>query len=477
MPKVEIPVRVTGARQAERQFDSLGVSIKKSAGHMVAFAAAGIGVQQVVSTIGDLVKRAGQIQGVENAFRRLGINLEGLRESTGGTITDFKLMQTAVKGAQLGITDIGQKLAFAKLRARETGESVEFLAEQLILGLGRKSIQRLDDLGISLTAVREKMEETGDFAKAVAIIINEELAKAGTKNLGPLADRTEALSTSFSNAYDNLARLTGKLAEADAKARPYSMSITGLFDGIARGLGFLGDLVQDEVIGKALVEPLEKVPPPLKEVVDLVKELGVSMAELDIERMPEKKGIDIITKAIPELEAKMINIPKKAVEPWHKFASGVAVDFDGLAGTMVSAFDFAFSETLVRGENFFDSISAGFTQMLERMVSDFLARSFIFGAFSLFGGGGLLGAGAGFLNFATGGLLSNQFGMDATVGGSGAPDSKVFASRVSPGERIQITPEGESQTSGITVNINARVIDQKTIAEVDRMLMKHRRLH
>ena len=47
------------------------------------------------------------------------------------------------------------------------------------MGIGRKSPMILDNLGISIVDIRNQMAKTGDMAKAVANIINEQMSNAG----------------------------------------------------------------------------------------------------------------------------------------------------------------------------------------------------------------------------------------------------------------------------------------------------------
>ena len=52
------------------------------------------------------------------------------------------------------------------------------MVESIVLGISRKSIPILDNLGISAQQVQEEFQKTGDFAKAVGNIIDESMGQA-----------------------------------------------------------------------------------------------------------------------------------------------------------------------------------------------------------------------------------------------------------------------------------------------------------
>ena len=129
------------------------------------------------------VELAKQGEGIRNAFERLGRGdlLAGLREATHGTVTDLELMKAAVKfdDFKLNLDELGTMLAFAQQKAKDTGQSVDYMVDSIVTGLGRKSLMILDNLGLSASDIKERMKETGDMTKAVGAIIREQMAKSG----------------------------------------------------------------------------------------------------------------------------------------------------------------------------------------------------------------------------------------------------------------------------------------------------------
>ena len=84
-------------------------------------------------------------------------------------------MQTAVKADNFRIPmDVLAKgLEFAQRRAQATGESVDYMVDSFVTGLGRESVKILDNLGISSLELQEKTKELGSMAAAVGQIMDQ----------------------------------------------------------------------------------------------------------------------------------------------------------------------------------------------------------------------------------------------------------------------------------------------------------------
>lgn len=154
------------------------------------------------------IQMAAAAQGIEFAFNRIANRdyLDDLRRQTKGLLSDFILMKSAVRAENFDIplTQLGTLLEFAQNRARDTGESVDYLAESIILGIGRKSPLILDNLGISAVRLREEVKKTGDMATAVGNIIKEEMVQAG-----PAIDTAADAATRKKVAWENLQLAVG----------------------------------------------------------------------------------------------------------------------------------------------------------------------------------------------------------------------------------------------------------------------------
>lgn len=164
-------------------------------------------VMEFKDSIAELVngglEMAEQADGVTKAFNDLNQEglLDNLRKATKGTVNDVQLMTAAVKANdfRIPLEDLGKYLEFAQLKAQQTGQSVDYMTDSIVTGLGRKSPLILDNLGISAAEISEKTKETGDFMKAVAEIVDTQLAAAGETYISA-ADRAAQKTVELQNA-------------------------------------------------------------------------------------------------------------------------------------------------------------------------------------------------------------------------------------------------------------------------------------
>ena len=115
---------------------------------------------EVLNVTKESMQMAAEAEGVESAFARLnnpGL-LDGLRQATHGTVSDLDLMKAAVKfdDFKLPVEELGTMLAFAQQKAKDTGQSVDYLVDSIVTGLGRQSTQILDNLGQRLRSAQRR---------------------------------------------------------------------------------------------------------------------------------------------------------------------------------------------------------------------------------------------------------------------------------------------------------------------------------
>lgn len=214
---------IKGVNSSQKQLASFTSGLTKVAGTLgVAFSA-----QQVISFASEVTKLAGEAEGVRNAFDKLpGATrlMEDLKAATGGTVSELDLMKRAVQASNFDISlqSLPKLLEFAAVRAQQTGESVDYLVNSIVTGIGRKSPLILDNLGISATRLREEMNgvslasaEVGDVSEAVGRIAAEELEK-----MGGLAETTSTKTQRLAASWTNL-----KVAIGEAGNE------TGIFSG------------------------------------------------------------------------------------------------------------------------------------------------------------------------------------------------------------------------------------------------------
>ncbi len=167
----------------------------------------------VISGMKDLVAEginmAAAADGVTRAFEALdrpGL-LDNLRKATKGTVNDLELMKAAnmAKDFRIPLEDLGKYLEFAQLKAQQTGQSVEYMTNSIVTGLGRKSVLILDNLGLSAAEINEQMAKTGDFMSAVASIVDKQLSEAGGSYISE-ADKMAQGTVKLQNAQMELGK-------------------------------------------------------------------------------------------------------------------------------------------------------------------------------------------------------------------------------------------------------------------------------
>lgn len=186
------------------------------------------GVREVASFTLEVSKLAGEADGVRAAFNKLPSSIklmDDMKRATGGTVSELELMKRAVQAANFDISleALPKLLEFASVRAQQTGESVDYLVNSIVVGIGRKSKLILDNLGISAVQLDKELQgvsissaTVGQVAEAVGRIAGRSL-----EDQGRLADTTstklQALSASWVNfkvAVGDAANSTGILGQS-----------------------------------------------------------------------------------------------------------------------------------------------------------------------------------------------------------------------------------------------------------------------
>lgn len=194
---------------------------------MKAIELVGSGLKKIKDSIVDVaeesVELARSADGIIHAFQQLDNPnlLQTLRKATKNTVDDIELMKAAIKARDFGIPleDLGKYLSFAQLKAQQLDVSVQQMTDDIVTGLGRKSPQILDNLGLSAAEISAKTKETGDFMKAVASIVENNLAQAGETYISA-ADR----------AAQKTAELHNRQLELGQALLPLKEKISNTFD-------------------------------------------------------------------------------------------------------------------------------------------------------------------------------------------------------------------------------------------------------
>jgi len=177
---------------------------------MLGFLSVGAGMAAVFSQIKKGMGDARTLEGVKIAFDKLNDPqlLSNLQKATKNTVNNLDLMKAGVQAKNLGvpIKQLGTLFGFAQQRALETGESVDYLVDSIVKGIGRKSPLILDNLGISAIALKDKLggvaaasASVGQVAEAVGKIIEEE-----QQNSGKAIDLTQSSLLRAQSAWENM---------------------------------------------------------------------------------------------------------------------------------------------------------------------------------------------------------------------------------------------------------------------------------
>jgi len=224
---------------------------------------------ELAGSVQESIELARQGEGIRMAFERLnkpGL-LDELKAATHGTVSEIELMQQAIKfeNFKLPVEDLANYLAFAQQKAKDTGESIDYLVNSIVTGLGRQSKQILDNLGISAAELTKRMNEGATMTQAVSDIIREEMAKAGDY-VETAADRAARATADTKNKMEELGRSAMPVAEEFASA--WAEIRNGAMSLVLPVLSTVADSIRDirEILGGEWDMP--KLKPGIQNLAD-----------------------------------------------------------------------------------------------------------------------------------------------------------------------------------------------------------------
>jgi hypothetical protein len=177
-------------------------------------------------------EQAAQVRDLERAFgnlsKRAGRDatayLAAMDEAAQGTVAKSELMRNANTAMLLGVdADLAQLVKIAKSTSAATGQSVEFMFQSLVTGIGRQSRLILDNLGIIVDAEKANLAYAASLGKT---------AKALTETEKKQAFSNEAIRQGL----ETVTAMGGGEAAADPFARLEASSKD------------LGDALKDELV-------------------------------------------------------------------------------------------------------------------------------------------------------------------------------------------------------------------------------------
>ncbi len=219
----------------------------------------------------DLSKDAAKVETVARAYRRLAAsvgvdaseNMIRLKEATAGTISELELMQKFNQAALLGLPldRFDEMLSVARGAAQATGESMEYMLNSIVTGIGRQSKLMIDNLGILVSvtdandayaaSLGKTAAELDDFEKKQAFA--NAVLDAGMKNVRAMGGVTDAAT----DRYERLSAQSADLAHnIGGLLRPAVDSVT---DGMNDAIGALNLLFGSADDGSELLAMLGNI--------------------------------------------------------------------------------------------------------------------------------------------------------------------------------------------------------------------------
>ena len=261
-------------------------------------------------------KMAGQMQGVERAFANLSKEpnklMKSMRKATGGMISDLELMQKANQSALLGLPTerFDDMLKIARSSSQATGESMDFMLNSIVTGLGRGSKLMLDNLGILIdteTANENYAKSIGKVAKELTeeerkqAFINEAL-KVGLDNVEKSGGVIEQQGDAFArfgaslknfgtevgeSILPTVSEITNRLADAFDFAGKVDWSKT--MENLKNNMYVLGNAIIEsfkttlgiipEIFSFAWKKAVEHVPPIFTKLLEWIKDFATYVFE------------------------------------------------------------------------------------------------------------------------------------------------------------------------------------------------------
>lgn len=274
------------------------VNIFKSLSTTIATIFTVAAVKQVFSMGLEMNKLAGEVAGVEKAFKRAFPNsallMNDLRKSTHGAVTDFELMKRTLQGTNLGVSveHLGTLFEFAAARAQQTGESVDYLVDSIVRGIGRKSILVLDNLGLSATRLKEQFNGASIASKSVAEVTAgvAAIAKIELEKMGGYTETAATKVAQLATNWDTFKQVISEKGSSGAVVGALATALQNLTNAI---------IGQEEVTKRLAAEQVSSLG-----ITSKTKE-GITE---EIKRRKEKiEGMEKELKAIQDRNQELIN--------------------------------------------------------------------------------------------------------------------------------------------------------------------------
>lgn len=433
---------------------------------------ASFAVDAIRQFVSESVELGSTMEGVRGAFERFADpkTLTNLREAVAGTVDDLKLMQMAVraKNFKIPMDVLAKGLKFATQRAVETGESVDYLVESFVIGLGRESVKILDNLGISTLEIQKKTKEVGDMTTAVGMIMDEEFSRAG--------ERVETTSMKIDQQRAAITNLKTEIGEQLAPTYSKWLSFTTdiledvnslLSDHLSfvQKIQYFSTYLQPggEAVRQALIavketnEETEKFAKAQDKATESTTKATSSTAGLVTETKKHNEQLFMAGESMREYIRLMNDMSQtapmafatvtQASEQFVTAGQKMQTAFMGVSDAIGNTLAQSFEAALMNGEGFFKTFIEGLKAMVAQLLATIAAAAVLALVLTL-ATGGL--SGLSMQSFGTafgqigGGMGVPSFAMPGGLGGGGGSSAIEIFGRLS-GSDILLSGERASR--------------------------------
>ena len=241
-----IKLMLTGAKKATKDAKKFETGLKKIQKAAVMAGGSFFAVQGIINAFKESIELAGKFDNAATGFARLtstvggsAVSINKLRKAVDGTINDVELMTMANQALTLGVasstTELANMFDSAQRLGKVLGVDTRSSVESLVTGMGRQSIQMLDNLGIivrSETAYENYAQEMGIVGRALdeqekKLAFNEEAMRQLTKSVETLGDEELTMADKIAQANASWDRF---LTESGNAFEPFMATIMSGID-------------------------------------------------------------------------------------------------------------------------------------------------------------------------------------------------------------------------------------------------------
>ena len=413
-----------GIQNLDRDLKGFSSNLSNLGGFIGATFAVGI-IQQFGA---EALKLGDQLTAAQQGFERFGdaADLEALRQATRGTVSDVKLLQGAIQAGNFGIPvqELGQLFEFARRRAKETGQEVDYLVNSIVTGIGRKSPLILDNLGISATMLREKLHgvsveaaSIADVTKAVASIASEQLGNMGA-DVENATDKIVKFNASWDNFLATTGQALGPIASGLLDFATKIVTAVGAYRNLtAAAKAYIKGTKVEPVsrveaakvveVAKVIIELTEAQKKALEEAAKKAHEYKIALLDLADGSRDAKAGIAEFVNELNEVNKfsfdewagdsiEAFDDLEREIEELGETNKEVFVDIAKqyrelndvisiVASTIGDVLNQAFTAALTNGEDFFKVLLKGLSDLIKKLIATAIAAAAVAAALMALG--------------------------------------------------------------------------------------------